>query len=77
MAPEVRQRKLRYLEQLLADLEPFRHASPAEVEQAHYSVERILELLAMTATDLVFHLLAERELCLTAWVPSIPSCERS
>jgi uncharacterized protein YutE (UPF0331/DUF86 family) len=62
VAPEVRQRKLRYLEHLLADLEPFRQASLAEVEQAHYTVERILELLAMTATDLTFHLLAERGL---------------
>jgi len=62
MAPEVLARKLVYLRKLLADLEIYRDATAAEVLQDHYAVERILELLVMTASDIVFHLLAVRDI---------------
>ena len=62
MAREVLLRKLRYLRQLLADLTPYKDAMPAQVRQEHYKLERILELLVMTASDLIFHLLAEQNI---------------
>jgi len=61
MAPDVMLRKLLYLQQLLADLEPYREATLAEVKADHYQIERILELLVVTATDLLNHLLAEQD----------------
>ena len=60
MAPDVQLRKLLYIQQLLADLEPYREATLAEVKADHYQVERILELLVVAATDLLNHLLAEQ-----------------
>lgn len=62
MAPEVLIRKLHYLRQLLADLENYRTATQEKVEQDHYVVERILELLVVVACDIVTHLLAERQI---------------
>lgn len=59
MAPEVLLRKLTYLRQLLADLTPYRQASLAEIETEHYKLERIFELLVVTATDILNHQLAE------------------
>jgi uncharacterized protein YutE (UPF0331/DUF86 family) len=59
---EVLLRKLAYLRLLLRDLRAFEHASQAEVEAQHYAVERIIELLVGAASDLLFHLLAERGL---------------
>lgn len=61
MAPEVLVRKLAYLRKLLADLEIYREATPAEVMEDHYVVERILELLVVVASDILFHLLAEQD----------------
>jgi uncharacterized protein YutE (UPF0331/DUF86 family) len=49
-----------YLRRLLQDLSAFEQATPAEVEAQHYTVERMLELLVGAASDLLFHLLAER-----------------
>jgi len=60
VAPDVYLRKLTYLRQLLADLEPYRQATLAEVEAEHYKLERLIELLVMTASDLLRHLLAGR-----------------
>ncbi len=62
MAPDVFLRKLTYLRQLLADLEPYRQVTLAEVEAEHYKLERLIELLVMTASDLLRHLLAGRGL---------------
>ena len=67
MAPEVIARKLAFLRRLLLDLEPFRNASVADVERDHYKVERLLELLGTAASDLVYHLLAERGLTPTSY----------
>lgn len=60
MARNVLLRKLSYLRKLLADLAPLREADLAQVLAEHYKLERLLELLVMTASDLVFHLLAEQ-----------------
>ena len=62
MAPDVLQRKLVYLRKLLADLEAYRRASPADIVQDHYVIERILELLVVVACDILTHLLAERDI---------------
>lgn len=59
MAPDVLLRKLLYLRQLLTDLAPYENATFAEVEAEHYKLERLLELLVATATDILFHKLAE------------------
>lgn len=60
MAREVLTRKLLYLRKLLADLAPLRALSMEQLLAEHYKVERLLELLVMAASDLIFHLLAER-----------------
>ena len=59
MTNEVLLRKLTYLRQLLDDLAPYRSANMSEVTAEHYKLERLLELLVATATDILFHLLAE------------------
>jgi uncharacterized protein YutE (UPF0331/DUF86 family) len=62
VAREVLLRKLAYLRLLLRDLSAFEGATQAEVEAQHYVVERIIELMVGVASDLLFHLLAERGL---------------
>ncbi len=60
MAPEVILRKLEMIRHLLHDLQPFAAAPLETVVAEHYKVERILELLATSAADLLQHILAER-----------------
>lgn len=67
MAHEVILRKLLYLRQLLADLEPYRRVSLAEVERDHYKIERLFELLVTAASNIVFHLLQENKLSPTSY----------
>lgn len=67
MAPEVLTRKLTYLRQLLRDLETFRNASLEKVGANHYTVERLVELLVVTSCDILFHLLAERNIQATSY----------
>jgi uncharacterized protein YutE (UPF0331/DUF86 family) len=55
-------RKLTFLRQLLADLAPFEGATVDEVQADHYTVERLFELLVMTASDILFHELAKQGL---------------
>ncbi|MCB8944628.1 MAG: DUF86 domain-containing protein [Ardenticatenaceae bacterium] len=62
MALDVLIRKLNYLRQLLLDLAPYEEATLAQVEADHYKLERLFELLVVTATDLLQHLLAEQQL---------------
>jgi uncharacterized protein YutE (UPF0331/DUF86 family) len=62
VAPDTLLRKLTYLRQLLADLTPYVGATLSEVHAEHYKLERLFELLVMTATDILFHLLAEQGL---------------
>lgn len=61
MAPDVLMRKLAYLRQLLTDLAPYRSATLTQVEAEHYKIERLFELLVATATDILFHKLAEMD----------------
>lgn len=67
MAPEVLLRKLTYLRQLLADLAPYEQATLAEVRNEHYKIERIFEMLVVTANDILNHQLAERGLAATTY----------
>jgi uncharacterized protein YutE (UPF0331/DUF86 family) len=62
MAPNVLLRKLTYLRQLLADLAPYENTTLDQVLADHYKLERIFELLVVTATDILNHKLAERDL---------------
>jgi uncharacterized protein YutE (UPF0331/DUF86 family) len=62
VAPDVLLRKLTYLRQLLADLTPYKDATSQQVLADHYKLERIFELLVVTATDILNHKLAERNL---------------
>lgn len=62
MAPEVILRKLGILHRLVSDLRVHENASLDEVERDHYRLERILELLATSAADLLQHILGEREI---------------
>lgn len=59
MPPDVLLRKLTYLRQLLADLAPYRYVALEEIVAEHYKVERLLELLVMVASDILFHKLAQ------------------
>lgn len=67
VAPEVLQRKLDNLRQILRDLEPYAAASVAEVYAEHYKLERLLELLVVVATDSLNHLLAEEGITPTSY----------
>lgn len=60
MTPEVLLRKLTTLRQLLTDLASFEGATLAEVQTENYKLERLLELLVMAASDILFRELAER-----------------
>ncbi len=67
MAIEVLLRKLTYLRQLLRDLVPYENVTLAEIEADHYKLERLMELLVMTASDILHHLLAERGITPTSY----------
>lgn len=56
MSPEVIARKLVRLAQYLRDFEPYRDSDYGEFIADHYKVERLLELLLITASDIMFHL---------------------
>ena len=60
MPRDVLLRKIALLRQLLRDMQVFETATQAEVEAQHYAIERIFELMVGVASDLVFHILAER-----------------
>ena len=58
MSPEVLARKLAKLRVFLSDLLPYEGASLPAVEEDHYRVERLLQLLVEVATDILAHELA-------------------
>lgn len=58
MSPEVLARKLAKLRVFLSDLRPYEGASLPTVEEDHYRVERLLQLLVEVATDILAHELA-------------------
>ncbi len=60
MSPEVVVRKLSRLSFYLKDLLPYRDVTFEQFMADHYKVERLLELLLGTASDVVFHLLSMR-----------------
>lgn len=62
MSPEVLKRKLQKLIQYLNDLKKHEGSSFETFMESHYEVERILELLIETSSDLVFHELSKKEL---------------
>lgn len=61
MSPDVTKRKIALIVQYLDDLARYRGISYDDYLKNRYAIERILELVVMTAADLVFHLLAARE----------------
>jgi len=60
MSPEVIARKLSRMSRYLQDLAPYRGTAYEDFLADHYKVERLLELLLMAASDIVFHLLSMR-----------------
>jgi uncharacterized protein YutE (UPF0331/DUF86 family) len=58
LSPEVLARKLAKLRVFLSDLRPYAGASLHAVEEDHYRVERLLQLLVEVATDILAHELA-------------------
>lgn len=60
MSPEVVHRKLSRMLKYMDDLLPYKEASYDEFLSNHYKMERLVELLVMTASDIAFHLLSKQ-----------------
>jgi uncharacterized protein YutE (UPF0331/DUF86 family) len=60
VSPDVVRKKLVSLTTYLNDLLPYKKIKFNEFMQKHYEIERILELLIMTSSDIVFHLIADK-----------------
>ncbi|MBI5665589.1 MAG: DUF86 domain-containing protein [Nitrospirae bacterium] len=60
MSPEVVKKKLESVTDYLNDLLPYKKITFDEFMQRHYEIERILELLVMTASDIVFHMISDK-----------------
>lgn len=60
MSPEVVKKKLESITNYLNDLLPYKRITFDEFMQKHYEIERILELLIMTASDIVFHTISDK-----------------
>jgi|WetSurMetagenome_2_1015567.scaffolds.fasta_scaffold32441_2 uncharacterized protein YutE (UPF0331/DUF86 family) len=58
MSPEVIARKLSRMSQYLQDVAPYKTLGYKDFMTDHYKLERLIELLLMTASDIVFHLLS-------------------
>lgn len=58
MSPDVVNKKLVSMTTYLNDLLPHKDISFDEFMQRHYEIERLLELLVMTASDIIFHLIS-------------------
>ncbi len=58
MSPDVIRKKLVSMTTYLNDLLPYKDISFDEFTKKHYEIERLLELLVMTASDIVFHLIS-------------------
>jgi uncharacterized protein YutE (UPF0331/DUF86 family) len=61
MSPDVAKRKMALILEYVKQLEKYRDFSFDRYMKNRFAVERILELLIVTASDLVFHLLSERK----------------
>jgi uncharacterized protein YutE (UPF0331/DUF86 family) len=60
VSPEVVKKKLLALGGYLDDLKVHESSTFDEFMKQHYEVERLIELLLMTPSDIVFHLLIDR-----------------
>ncbi len=60
MSPEVVKRKLVSLATYINDLLKYRKIDFKGFMENHYEIERLIELLVMNASDIVFHLIAEK-----------------
>ena len=61
MSPEVIHRKLSRMLKYMDALLPYEKASYDEFLSDHYKIERLIELLLMTASDISFHLLSKQD----------------
>jgi len=61
MSPDVVNKKLVSMTIYLNDLLPYKNVSFDEFMKKHYEIERLLELLVMTASDIIFHLISAKE----------------
>ena len=60
MSPEVVKKKLESISLYLNDLLPYKKITFKEFMLRHYEIERILELLVITASDIVFHMISDK-----------------
>lgn len=60
MSPDVVNKKLVSMTIYLNDLLPYKDVSFDEFMKKHYEIERLLELLVMTASDIIFHLISAK-----------------
>jgi uncharacterized protein YutE (UPF0331/DUF86 family) len=58
MSSEVISKKLVSMSKYLNDLLPYREITFEMFMEKHYEIERILELIIMTASDIIFHILS-------------------
>jgi uncharacterized protein YutE (UPF0331/DUF86 family) len=60
MSPEIVKKKLESITKYLDDLRPYKKVTFNEFMLKHYEIERILELLVMTASDIIFHMISDK-----------------
>jgi len=60
MSPEVLNKKLILMTTYLNDLMPYKDITFENFMEKHYEIERLIELLVMTASDIVFHLISAK-----------------
>ena len=60
MSPEVIRKKLISMTTYLNDLIPYKDITFDKFMEKHYEIERLLELLVITASDIVFHLISSK-----------------
>lgn len=60
MSPDIVNKKLASMAIYLNDLLPYKKISYAKFMEKHYEIERLLELLVMTASDIIFHLISAK-----------------
>jgi uncharacterized protein YutE (UPF0331/DUF86 family) len=58
MSPDVVNKKLVSMTTYLNDLLPYRDIAFEDFVEKHYEIERIIELLVITASDVIFHLIS-------------------
>ncbi len=60
VSPDVINKKLVSVTTYLNDLLPYKDISFDEFMKRHYEIERLLELLVMTASDIIFYLISSK-----------------